>query len=106
MSREIKLIERDAREGAYGMTQTVAIVEHPEHGRLLLMDVYGGAGELRGGMYRWGVAIGVQPGDTIASLLDGDVEARGRMLAGQDDARPVMEWDGATVESIAKSAGL
>ena len=64
------LIETTRVEADYGMLCTIAIVEHPKHGRLFIREGYGGEDSLAGGAIRWkhGIAIRIQPGDTLLTI--------------------------------------
>lgn len=104
--------EQDQLVGKYNQTQTVAVVEHPKHGRLLLMTGYGGEEDPAGGAHRWrhGMVVSLQPGDTLTSLR-GEKWNDGTSLfdavaMGMDDTRPIKDWSGHAMESFAKKAGL
>lgn len=107
-----KLIEKREVTRDYGFDGIDAIVDHPTHGRLLIMDGFGGTDTLKGGAVRWehGMAIKLQDGDTIDGLINGEwndyTTLMGAVIAGHDDSRPILEWDGDMVESVAKSVGL
>jgi hypothetical protein len=106
---ELESVERD-----YGMAGTIAIVESPEHGRLLIEDGFGGIDSLQGGSVRWkhGMAVKLQPGDTLESLRQIDpsfqyetsyYEAMKNCL---DPSRPILPWEGYVIENVAKACGL
>ena len=106
-----KLIESTTLAGLYDMDATIAIVDHPTHGRLLLCDGFGGMDEPRGGMYRWehGVVCQLHPDDTLADLeadWNDFTTIREAVITGHDDSRPILEWTGSQVAALAKSAGL
>lgn len=98
------LVEHDAYEGQYGMTGERMIIDHPRHGRLLLLQGFGGMEEMLGGAYRWlyGIAIPLLPDDTLASL-SADDEQWQRMTHGYDDDRPVLTWEGIMIEQLARA---
>lgn len=108
---KITLIESKLVKREFGMTGTIAVVDHPKHGRLLIVDGYGGEYKLRGGMVRWehGMVAKLLPGDTLTTLstpwndwylvLDA-------ILLGLDESRPLQKWTGDMVSKLAKSAGL
>lgn len=102
----ITLIEQDDVERDYGFSGVEAVIDHPAHGRILLCDGYGedahGAGCVRWGH---GKAISLQPTDDLDTLR-ADPEAWMALLHGYDSSRPVLEWTGHMVASVAKSAGL
>lgn len=112
MKTENCIVEIKRGDGQYGMTYTHALIDHPEHGRLLIMDGYGGEDQLRGGQYRWehGCVIRLQPGDTLESLEAGAWNDATSLLDavvhGCDDTRPFARWDGHAIASLAKSLGL
>lgn len=101
------LIESTLVDADYGMLCRLAIVEHPKHGRLFLREGYGGEDSLAGGAIRWrhGLAIRIQPADTLESLQR-DPDGYLNMVQGFDVERPVLAWDGASVEAMAHAAGL
>lgn len=107
-----KLIEWENVGREYGFDGTQAIIDHPEHGRLLIVDGYGGQDSLSGGSVRWrhGMAIKLQASDTLDSLREAPwndfVNLIDGVLAGYDDSRPVLDWYGSVIESLAKQAGL
>lgn len=94
------------------MRRTEAIVDHPEHGRLLIAQGYGGNNDLRGGAYRWehGSLFSLRPGDTFARLEGGEwndeVNLYQAVVHGHDESRPVLEWPGYMMAAMAESAGL
>ena len=107
-----KLIESTTETGVYDISSTMAIIEHPQHGRLLICDGYGGEGTLQGGTYRWkhGVVCKIKPTDTLPSLEHEDwnegTTALDAVLHGCDDTRPVLDWHGQAIAAIAKQAGI
>lgn len=108
----ITIIDKTNVERAYGFMGTIAVIDHPTHGRLLIEDGFGGQSELRGGMVRWdhGSVYKLQLGDTIESL-DSEGWSDGMTLlqavrACCDPSRPMLAVAGITAESIAKQAGL
>jgi hypothetical protein len=101
------LIETTRVESDYGMLCRLAIVEHPKHGRLFIREGYGGEDSLAGGAIRWkhGLAIKLLPGDTLESLRatpDGYLD----LVQGFDPDRPVLAWDGHSLEAVARAVGL
>lgn len=107
MTTKCKLIESTRVEADYGMLCTLAIVEHEVRGRLFLREGYGGEDSLQGGAIRWrhGLAIRIQPADTLESLRR-DPETYLNLVQGFDAERPVLDWDGTSVEAVARAAGL
>lgn len=104
------ILEHETETGRCGMSAVLVVVEHPEHGRLLLVEGFGGLDAPQGGAYRWehGTAYRLRPGDTFASLraepwneITSTYEA---MLRGYDDSRPLLEWSGHAVRAVAESA--
>lgn len=104
------ILERSNERGAYGMPAETMIVEHPEYGRLLLVEGYGGESQPMGGAYRWehGVACRLRPGDTLESLHAGawneGTTLYQAVVAGYDDTRPVLDWTGHMVRKVADAA--
>lgn len=111
MSR-IAIIEKSSVERDYGFIGTIAVVDHPTYGRLLVEDGFGGQSELRGGMVRWehGSVYKLQHGDTIESLeserWDDGMTRLQVVRACRDASRPMLCVHGITADSIAKQAGL
>ena len=105
-----KLVERDTVTADYDLPCDTMIVELKDGRRIYLTQGFGGMNSLDGGMCRWrhGIAIHVFPTDTLESLrADSDdyyVAPYTRMIQGYDDQRPLLDWDGAVVESVALSA--
>jgi hypothetical protein len=106
----ISVVESDTSTGLYDMLQGRMVVDHPTHGRLLLVEGFGGMDSLQGGQYRWmhGYAVRLQPGDTLASL---DLKEWNEwtslytaVMAGYDKTRPVLEWSGHMIASVARAA--
>ena len=110
MSKATVIEKRDV-ERDYGLSGIDAIVDHPEHGRLLVCDGYGGMDDIKGGAVRFehGLVVKLHNDDTFAAL-DGDWnEATSIMSAvthGYDESRPVLEWPGFMVAKLAKACGL
>jgi hypothetical protein len=106
MTTKCKLIESTRVEADYGMLCTLAIVEDEVRGRLFLREGYGGEDSLQGGAIRWrhGLAIRIQPADTLESLRD--LDGYLNMVQGFDVERPVLALDGRELERIAEQAGL
>lgn len=105
------LVEKSYSPSQYDNQCTLAIIDHPKHGRILITDGFGGQDGIRGGMMRWehGLVVLLQPGDTFESLGGDWNDTTSHMQAilhGYDNERPVQEWDGAVVRSIAASVGL
>jgi len=64
------LIEYDYQRSAYGRKQSRAIVQHHEHGRLLLVEGFGGTRTIEGGAYRWKASTTkIQTGFQILTLI-------------------------------------
>ena len=107
-----QLIEMENVGREYGFDGTQAIVDHPEHGRLLLTDGFGGMGDLRGGAVRWehGLVVKLLPGDTLDGLRDAPwnefCDTFDAVIKGYDDSRPVLNWHGPVVAALAAQAGL
>jgi hypothetical protein len=102
----ITVIERDSERGVYERWQDAMVIDHPEHGRLLLVEGFGGTDSLRGGAYRWehGAVCRLRPDDTLDGLRAGawneQVTLLGAVLAGHDESRPVLEWRGDEIQAI------
>jgi len=105
------IIEQRTRRAGYDMPQTMAILEHPAHGRIYITQGFGGMYALEGGKYRWrhGGAARVLPTDTLYSLdgyVDIGVSVADDAIAGFDSARPALGWDGNVLDRVARAAGL
>ena len=103
----VTLIEKQTVLLEYGFKGTLAIVESPLLGKLLIADGYGGENTPRGGAVRWehGRVAQLQPGDTLESLR-ADTHSLSSVLNGYDYTRPLKNWDGWAIENVAKQAGL
>lgn len=108
----IKVIEIKSVEREYGFEGKIAIIDHDKHGRLLIVDGFGGMDELCGGMVRWrhGSVFKLHPDDALNSLDRGEWnEFMTLMEAVQRDAdksRPRLDWSGHMCAALAKRAHL
>jgi hypothetical protein len=110
MSKATVAEKRDV-ERDYGFSGVEAIIDHPEHGRLLICDGFGGMDDLKGGAVRFehGLVVKLHDEDTFDALDADWNEATSVMTAvthGYDDTRPVLEWTGYMVDELAKACGL
>lgn len=108
----MKLIEKENTEREYGFDGINAIIESEKHGKLLIIDGFGGIDDLEGGSVRFkhGMVVKLKDNDTLSSLnktvgcyyptLMNDV------CRGKNSGRPVMDWDSWTIENTARSVGL
>lgn len=107
----ITLVESDTINGQYDMPLTIAIVD-TQDGRLLVSQAFGGMDTMAGGAVRWrnGIAVKLQPTDTLASLRAGEwnehTSLMDAVLGGHDNSRPVLDWSGRHIADIADKAGL
>jgi len=107
-----QLIEKESVGREYGFDGMHAIIDHPIHGRLWIMDGFGGVDTLKGGAVRWahGMAVKLQPGDTLQSLKEtpwNDYCALGdAVINAYDDTRPVLNWHGKVIQNLAAQTGL
>lgn len=100
------LIEKRTAEGAYGFTTESMILDTDTHGRILICDGWGG-NDVIGQQYRWnqGVAIQLKADDTYETLEKpwNDYYTTLRVVIdGQDPERPILDWSGHVVASVAK----
>lgn len=108
----VTVIEQRPIERDYEMQGVQAIIDHPTHGRLLIEDGFGGMDTLEGGAVRWehGGVIKLKANDTLSSMenesWNDHCDLLSVVLMGRDDERPVMEWDGFVIRSVAESFGL
>lgn len=102
----INVIEQEGVERDYGFAGVEAIIDHSVHGRLLMCDAYG-EDAMGAGCVRWihGIAIRVQPDDTLESLHE-DSDRWMTIRSGYDSMRPVLDWSGHMVAAVARAAGL
>jgi hypothetical protein len=106
------IVESRAVKRDYGFDGTEAIVDTEKHGRLLIMDGFGGMDELRGGTVRWehGSVYQLQPGDTFETLDEdsdysccGERLSRLRVVVEQSDpSRPWVDWSGHALAGFAR----
>ncbi len=106
-----KLIEQKTNEGVYGLPHTVAIVEHPEQGRVLIAEGFGGMDDPSGGAYRWrhGIACRLRATDTLETLdqpWNESATVLEAALSGHDPDRPVLDWSADEIVEVARAAGL
>lgn len=111
------LIEERAVKGAYDMSYTEAIVDHPKHGRIYISEGWG-SDKLGSECYRWshGWIISI-PADADFAWLDGDsrwedcgIEIT-RLAALREalavDGCELMHWfNGWAIRQLAESVGL
>lgn len=106
------LVEKEDVTREYGFPGVNAIIDHQEHGRLLICDGFGGTDTLYGGAVRWshGMAVKLLSADTLDSLKktpwNDNISVFVAAISGHDDQRPVLGWRGSQVELVADSAGL
>lgn len=107
------LVEADDYSGAYDMRCTYALIDTAKHGRLLIVEGFGGMDSLSGGAYRWrhGEAYRVAADATLEGLREADSAYRGGdgtrlgdYTHGPEAAGEV--WPGAAIAALAKAAGL
>jgi hypothetical protein len=112
LTKETSIVEIVYQVGAYGFAVRSAIIDHPQHGRLLIAEGWGTAGGLGGEMYRWlnGLCVKLRPGDTFASLRAGrwneGCSLLDAVLHGVDYTRPMQTWDGREIDTMAERLGL
>ena len=103
------LIQADTNDGIYDLPCTEMIVQLTDGRRIYLSEGFGGMSSLEGGQYRWrhGVAIAIQVTDTLESLHTDTKEynchSYERMMAGYDETRPILDWDGNVIDRVARS---
>jgi hypothetical protein len=107
----ITIIADMSGAGEYGIPYAAAIVQHPTLGRVYISEEYGGEDGISGGTYRWrhGIAVQLRPDDTAETLnapWSEHASVLEAMLRGMDPARLVLNWSGAAIERVARSAGL
>ena len=109
---KITVIETRSENGAYAMNCKSAIIDHPKHGRLYISQEFGGMHTLAGGKYRWssGIVIKLLADDTFQSLSNKMYNETETVLNAATNAccddRPILEWDGNMIDSVASAAGL
>lgn len=100
------LIEKRATEGRYEMITEAMILDTDTQGRILITDGWGGD-DVSGECYRWkhGLAIQLKADDTFDDL-DKDwnccTSTYQAVVNGYDNSRPVLDWSGHVIASIAK----
>lgn len=109
---KISLVDKINVTRDYGFDGVIAIVDHADHGRLLIEDGYGGEMSLDGGCVRWrhGSAYQLQADDTFETLnnlvFNNCISGLDVATKQLDQNRSWIDWDGHVVEKIAKLAGL
>lgn len=100
-----RVVDVDRQSGAYDMIRECAIIDHHKHGRILITEGWCGMDDIRGGAYRYtgGAVYQLKPDDTFASLADEQEQTGNDHLAG---IRQLLDWTGAMIDRVAKSAGL
>ena len=110
--KKINVIETRSVKRDYGFRGTEAIIDHPKHGRLLVVDGYGGTDSPRGGCVRWehGKVIRLRDDDTCDDLettkWNSQMSVLEAVLAGYDDTRPALLYHSKDMEELATTAGL
>lgn len=105
----MKIIDQRNVVRDYGFDGHEIIIDHPDYGRILIMDGYGGESTPGGGCVRWthGKAVLLHNNDTFAVLdasWNDDTSVYGAMINGYDDTRPVLQWPGNAIASMAEKA--
>lgn len=107
-----RIVESEQVERDYGFKGTQMIIDHPNRGRLMLCDGFGGMDSLDGGAVRWrhGMAVQLRTGDTFESLRAEIKEAfehpgqhLGPLFSGVMDGREVLPWSGSAIEAMAEA---
>lgn len=100
-----RVVDVDRQSGAYDMIRERAIIDHHKHGRILISEGWCGMDDIRGGAYRYtgGAVYQLNPDDTFASLADEQDATGSDHLTG---IRHLLDWTGAMIDRVAKSAGL
>ncbi len=94
----------------YGLEGNEAIVD-TDNGRILITDGFCGIDSPRGGAVRWdgGIVYSLKPDDTfdtLGGMWNDTTTHMQALLAGYDDDRPMLMWDGYVIETLASSLGL
>jgi hypothetical protein len=103
------MIETDTNDGIYNLPCTEMIVRLTDGRRVYLSEGFGGISSLEGGQYRWkyGIAIAIHETDTLETLHadtgEYNCDSYERMMAGYDETRPVLGWDGVIINGMALS---
>ncbi len=100
------LVERRAKDGQYGMITEAMILDTDTHGRLLIIDGFGGSA-IEGQCYRWkyGMAIQLKATDTFADLgkdWNACTSTWQAVTNGYDEGRPILFWSGHVIAALAK----
>lgn len=108
--RKATVIEKRDESG-YGFSGVEAIIDHSKHGRLLVLDRFGGIDSMQGGAVRFKhrMVVKLHDDDTFA-VLDADwnegTSVMSAVTHGYDDSRPVLEWDRNMITKLAEYCGL
>lgn len=106
------IIEKRTVEGAYNFDCTQAIIDTEKHGRLLVVEGFGGQDGPEGGCYRWkhGLVAKLRAADTFEALNQDWNECTSTIaavLGGHDQSRPLLwDWSGHAISSLVESQGL
>ena len=99
IATRITVIDEETRPGEYGWGCRLAIIDHPELGRLLASQAFGGTQDIEGGAHRWRHGMAVCIPESITSL-----DGVSWMQALVEYGPPVI--DGLALANIAEAAGL
>lgn len=102
--KDVKLVEKREVKRDYGFVGVNVIVDHIDHGRLLVVDGFGWQ-ELQGGRVRWehGMVYQLKKNDTLDSLYRISMNT---IFNGYDAARQPLAIEGITATTIATALKL
>lgn len=113
-ARETATLVESARwHVAYDLGRTAIVVDHPEHGRLLMVEGYGGERSMRGGAYRayrwrngsvWRVPAGFSISETAGQESEHCNVSRMDDFWEGAESRNRLSWPGAMIDRCATAA--
>lgn len=107
----MKIIEQRQVKRDHGFDGWEVIIDHPKHGRLYVIDGFGG-GDIEGGCIRWkhGSVFSLKKDDTFESLeserWNDSMDRLDAVLEHLDTDRPWLDWDGFVIEKMMAKLGF
>lgn len=108
---KMKIIDSREIERDYGFIGNEVIIDHPEYGRILVLDGFGGIDTPSGGAVRWrhGSVYHLKADDTFSNLDVEDSNYNSLLTLIKnccDQERPYLDLEGYHIETLMKSIDL